>query len=82
MAKEEIDVIAVKNSVKDLRGFHLFEFLKLFGVPSSHGVCGGKYAVYEIYFWKGCGGEVEYYFDSNNICFTDDFYEFKKMELK
>lgn len=78
MSKEEIDVVAVKNSTRDMRGQHFFEFLKIFGVPSSRGVCHGKYAGYEIYFWNGCGGEVEYIFDSNHICVTDDFYEFKK----
>ena len=79
MPKEEIDVIAIKNSIPDMRGKHLWFFLQIFGVPSSHGVCYGKYAGYETYTWTGCGGEVEYYFNSENLCVTDDFYEFKKM---
>lgn len=82
MAKEEIDVVAKKTSVPDMRGQHLWFFLQIFGVPYSHGVCYGKYAGYETYSWKGCGGEVEYYFNSENICVTDDFYEFKKIALK
>lgn len=79
MSKEEIDVIALKNSVPDLRGQHLWLFLQTFGAPSSHAVCYGRYAGYESYVWSGCGGEVEYYFNSQNICVTDNLFEFLKM---
>lgn len=79
MAGEEIDVVALKNSVPDLRGQHLWLFLQTFGTPSSHAVCYGRYAGYETYVWSGCGGEVEYYFDNRNICVTDSFFEFLKM---
>lgn len=61
-----------------MRGQHLWVFLQLFGVPSSHGVCYGELAGYESYAWTGCGGEVEYYFDSNNLCVTDELSNFKK----
>lgn len=82
MSKKEIDVVAIKNSLPDMRGQHLWVFLQTFGVPSSHGVCYGKYAGYEIYLWTGRGGEVEYIFDSNNICIDDDRCEFKKILKK
>ncbi len=79
MSKEEINVVAVKNSVPDMRGVHLWSFLQLFGVPNAHGVFCGKYSGYEVYKWSGCGGEVEYYFNSQNICVTDDLLEFTKL---
>lgn len=79
MAKEEIDVVAIKNSIPDLRGQHLWLFLQTYGAPSSHAVCYGRYAGYETYAWTGCGGEVEYFFDSRNVCVTDNIFEFLKM---
>ena len=46
MSKEEINVVAVKNSVPDMRGVHLWSFLQLFGVPNAHGVfCGNTPAM-------------------------------------
>lgn len=62
-----------------MRGVHLWSFLQLFGVPNSHGVFCGKYSGYEVYTWSGCGGAVEYYFNSQNICVTDDASEFMKL---
>lgn len=76
MANEEIDVVALKKSIPDMRGQHLWLFLQTFGVPSTHAVCYCKYSGYESYSWKGCGGEVEYFFNSQNICVTDDMFEF------
>lgn len=79
MSREEIDVVAIKNSNPDLRGAHLWVFLQLFGVPNAHGEYCGKYSGYEVYKWSGCGGEVEYYFNSQNICVTDDPAELIKL---
>lgn len=79
MAKDEIDVVAIKNSIPDLRGQHLWLFLQTYGAPSTHAICYGRYAGYETYSWAGCGGEVEYYFDSRNLCVTDNIFEFLKM---
>lgn len=79
MSREEIDVVAIKNSVPDMRGAHLWSFLQVFGVPDGHGTYHGKYEGYETYRWSGCGGTVEYFFDSQNICVTDDFSEFQKL---
>ena len=82
MAEKEIDVNAIKNGLPDMRGVHLWAFLQIFGVPSSHGVCYGKYEGYETYSWTGCGGEAEYYFDSDNLCVADDLCELKKLVKK
>lgn len=79
MSREEVDVVAIKNSNPDLRGAHLWSFLQIFGVPNAHGEFFGKYAGYESYLWSGCGGSVEYYFDRRNICVCDSAAEFISM---
>lgn len=79
MSKEEVDVVALKKSIPNMRGQHLWLFLQTFGVPSAHAVCYGKYEGYETYEWSGCGGTVEYYFNSQNICVTDNLLEFTKL---
>lgn len=79
---EEIDVLAVKKSIPDMHGRHLWDFLLKFGVPSSHGVYYGKYEGYETYGWTGCGGKVEFYFNSCNLCVADSLDEFVSDFLK
>lgn len=79
MPREEIDVIAVKNSHPDLVGEDLPLFFELFGEPRAHGVGTERYSGFEAYRWSGCGGDVAYIFDRDNICISDDFDEFFKL---
>lgn len=72
---EEIDVVALKKRLPDMRGCHLWVLLTHFGVPSGHGVYYGKYYGYETYRWRVRGGEIEYVFDINNICVGEDIFD-------